>query len=745
VVELLESRVVLYSATGNAWMNPEVITISFVPDGTNLGGVTSNLQGKFNSNANLAGKWENVILQSAQTWAQKTNINFVVVPDNGAASGSGPDQEGNPGFGDIRIGGYNFGNSTLAWSYYPPSANNYSIAGDINFNTAMTYNIGSTYDLFTVAAHEFGHALGLGESSTSSADIMYPTYTGQKTALVADDIAGIQSIYSANLPRTPDVYAGLNSSFVTAANLDSKINLSTLTALAYNLDVATAGQTEFFSVDAPAGTSGAFEVTAQSLGLSLLAPKMTVYAANMATVLGSANGAGQYGTNLTVTVPNATAGERFYVEVQGADNTAFGTGDYALGMSFNGTAPPTEASPVIAYPNGTPLKSGGGTPDQVAPGADVLVGAAPTITGISTDTGASPSDGITNVNRILILGIAANNETINVYINGTLLGTTTTNNQGNWTFDNTGTALADGNYTLTATAIDPDGDVSAPSYPYGATIDTSPPPAPTISGIVDGTVLGSTGTTTTDSNPVIFGTAQPYTQVALYQGSTLLGTVAADNLGNWDWSVNGGLSIGVQYSFTAQATDIAGNTSSRSATTNVILVTPTTGAQAATVSSASLSVGSFVSVNADGSFNVITASTTSGAATPAPPAPPTPGPAPPTPGPAPPTPGPAPPAPGPAPPAPGPAPPAPAPPGPQPPGAQANAIATPTISGLATPNSEVVVFDDGVIIATALVDPKGNWSFTIPTLSTGQQQLTFEAVNQNGTFSAVAYPITIRV
>ena len=35
---------VLYSATGNAWMNPEIITISFVPDGTNLGGVTSNLQ-----------------------------------------------------------------------------------------------------------------------------------------------------------------------------------------------------------------------------------------------------------------------------------------------------------------------------------------------------------------------------------------------------------------------------------------------------------------------------------------------------------------------------------------------------------------------------------------------------------------------------------------------------------------------------------------------------------------------------
>ena len=117
------------------------------------------------------------------------------MPDDGAPSGGGNDQEGDPGFGDIRIGGYNFGSSTLAWSYQPPPVNNYSIAGDIEINTGMTWNIGQTYDLFTVAAHEVGHALGLGESSTSAADIMYPTYTGKKTALAADDIAGIQSIY----------------------------------------------------------------------------------------------------------------------------------------------------------------------------------------------------------------------------------------------------------------------------------------------------------------------------------------------------------------------------------------------------------------------------------------------------------------------------------------------------------------------------------------------------------------------
>ena len=250
-LESLESRLVLYSTSGNLWPNPQLVTISFMPDGTNLGGISSNLFATFNSNPKLVSQWQSVILKAAQVWAQQTNINFAVVPDNGAPFGSGNYEQGDPGFGDIRIGGYAFGGSSLAMAYQPPPVNDFSLAGDVMFNTSQRFNIGSTYDLFSVAAHEFGHALGMDHSNVTSAAVMYPTYNGIKTVLNADDIAGVESIYSGGHLRSPDAYnsgGSSDGSFTTATNLNSLINQTQLTALVPNLDLNTVSQSEYFNV-----------------------------------------------------------------------------------------------------------------------------------------------------------------------------------------------------------------------------------------------------------------------------------------------------------------------------------------------------------------------------------------------------------------------------------------------------------------------------------------------------------------
>jgi hypothetical protein len=353
-----------YSTSANVWPHPELITISFEPDGTNLGGQTSNLFATFNARFGSAANWENVILKAAQTWAAQTNINFAVVADNGAASGAGSYQQGDPAMGDIRIGGYNFNNSKiLALGYMPPPVNNYSIAGDIGFNTGQPYHLNTTYDLYTVALHEFGHALGLDHSSSRSA-AMYSTYQSVDSGLGADDIAGIRSIYSNGAPRSSDPYnsgGASNSSFSTAADVTPSIEDQA--AVLTGLNLTTAGQAEYFAFTAPVGGTGSLTLTVQSQGLSLLSPSISVYNAGQ-TQLASISGAGHYGTTLTVHLTGIAAGQTYFVRVSGADTSAFGTGAYAMTLNFGNGSSPSVPLPYTTTPNGNPLNGGGGLADR---------------------------------------------------------------------------------------------------------------------------------------------------------------------------------------------------------------------------------------------------------------------------------------------------------------------------------------------------------------------------------------------
>jgi Matrixin/Bacterial pre-peptidase C-terminal domain len=363
-LEALETRLVPYSASGNSWIHPELVTISFQPDGTNLGGVTSDLQGQFNSRFGSAAAWQNVILNAAQVWAQQTNINFTVVSDNGNGSGTGSYQQGDPGFGDIRIGGYDYGSTGLAAAYYPPPVNNYSLAGDVTFNTGQGFNInGLDYDLFSVAMHEFGHALGLAHSAVSTA-VMYPTYNGVEYGLASDDISGIRNIYSGNAARSPDAYDAVasNGSFTAATDVTSLIDSGTKTALVNNLDITTTSDVDYYKFTVPSGSTS-LKVQVQSTGLSLLRPSFRVYNSSF-TQLATATSTSYTGDTISQTV-TVTPGQVYYVKVSGAVTSAYGTGKYALALNLGTGATPTASSPNTQTANGNPLSGGGGVADSI--------------------------------------------------------------------------------------------------------------------------------------------------------------------------------------------------------------------------------------------------------------------------------------------------------------------------------------------------------------------------------------------
>ena len=193
ILELLEPRLLLYSDLGDQWTYDSRITYSFMPDGTSVGGISSVLFQTLNAKYATA-TWEGQIEEAASLWETVSNANLALVSDGGEADGINGDQQDDPRFGDIRIGMVPLGTGVLAETFLPPPANGGTDAGDILFNSTINWQINSSYDLMTVAAHEFGHALGLGESTVSTA-VMYGTYNGVKQALTSDDISGIQSIY----------------------------------------------------------------------------------------------------------------------------------------------------------------------------------------------------------------------------------------------------------------------------------------------------------------------------------------------------------------------------------------------------------------------------------------------------------------------------------------------------------------------------------------------------------------------
>ncbi|MCB2038928.1 MAG: hypothetical protein KDF56_18725, partial [Ottowia sp.] len=79
---------------------------------------------------------------------------------------------------------------------------------------------------------------------------------------------------------------------------------------------------------------------------------------------------------------------------------------------------------------------------------DTTAPPAPAVTGISEDTGASASDGVTDDNTLVISGTAEAGSSVEVRLDGVAIGTVQADGAGAWSLDHSGTVLAEGSYAL---------------------------------------------------------------------------------------------------------------------------------------------------------------------------------------------------------------------------------------------------------------------------------------------------------
>ena len=138
------------------------------------------------------------IEQALALWAAYTPLRFTPV-----ALAAGPEIIIRFVAGDHGDGSpFDGPSGVLAHAFFPsipPLLPVTPIMGDAHFDEDETWTVNvppaaGTIDLVTVAAHEFGHSLGLGHSSVAGA-LMAPFYGGPHRAVEADDIAGIRSLY----------------------------------------------------------------------------------------------------------------------------------------------------------------------------------------------------------------------------------------------------------------------------------------------------------------------------------------------------------------------------------------------------------------------------------------------------------------------------------------------------------------------------------------------------------------------
>ncbi len=199
-----------------------------------------------------------------------------------------------------------------------------------------------------------------------------------------------------------------------------------------------------------------------------------------------------------------------------------------------------------------------------------------------SDNGASNTDNITSATVQRFTGKADPNAQLALFDGKTQIATSASDEAGDWSVNAKLSAL--GVHAITAKVIDVAGNLSIASPTLSVTIvsdDTSAPNAPSVPDLVASFDHGPSDSDNITNVPTVRfkGTAEAGTTVTLFDGDVLVGSGSAGTSGTW--LIQSAARADGVHSFTAKATDLAGNVSLASAGLTVTIDTKTPAAPGA--------------------------------------------------------------------------------------------------------------------------------------------------------------------
>lgn len=333
--EALECRQLL-DGDGLLPVTDAALTVSFVPDGTDIAGESSQLYSRFRAIADDS-VWQESIVQALQTWAIHVDGDIGVVPDSGDPFGVEGSTTNDPRFGDVRIGARPLADNVAAVSIPMTQVLGGSWGGDIVFNSEFDFQTAD--DILAVAMHEAGNVFGLPDSDDPNS----PLYSGAIPAELtptATDVEAIQSIHDlrdADLnerPRGPHP-ARTNDTFRLATHVESVVfqGLDGGAPSVIHGDISESDDVDFFRVVVPKTYVGPLAIQVRTQTFSSLRPIVEVYDFDQQLITAAAKT--EFGNDDVSIDINVTGSEKLFVKVYGPDDI-WGIGGYSIVASYTG-------------------------------------------------------------------------------------------------------------------------------------------------------------------------------------------------------------------------------------------------------------------------------------------------------------------------------------------------------------------------------------------------------------------------